>query len=136
MPPTRDTVTLPRAYAQQSLDAAKELGAALGANAEVVERAEAAILQARADREEFVQVLRDARDVVERATARLDAVPAHPPAHPEAPTTLWGVLGHMAATRHGAAVLSLLVAAVAADLFGLSILLGFDPSLVIPGGSP
>ena len=133
MPPKDSTVTLPRDYARQSLVAAKELGEALGANAEVVERAEATILQAQADRQEIIQALADARVAVERAVAKLDARETPPPVAPPAASA---VLGHWLTTKHGAVALSALVTATAAVLFGISLLLGFDPRLVLPGGSP
>lgn len=135
MPPSRsDTITLPRSYVKDTLAATRELGEALGAAAEVVERAEATILQAKVDRDEFVLVLRDTRDTLSRVVDRLDTLTPAPPPPPQAADPKVALV-EWARTKHGQAALSGFVLATAAVLAGISALLGYNPAPLF-GASP
>ena len=129
MPPARsDTVTLPRSYIKDTLAATRELGEALGAAAEVVERAEATILQAKADRDEFILVLRDTRDTLGKVVERLENLPLGAPPAPVLVADPKVVLAEWARTKHGQAALTGLALSVAAVLGGVSVLLGYNPA--------
>ena len=140
MPPRRpdEQVTLPRDVLDRSYTATTQVAEALGAATEVVERAEAALLQAQADRVQLTQTAMGLADQLERATRKLDAHPTLPP--PALPLAPGAALAHAVAgwapSPSGRTSLSFLAVAFAAFLAAIAGALGYDGPLPLPGSTP
>lgn len=140
MPPRRpdEQVTLPRDVLDRSYTATTQVAEALGAATEVVERAEAALLQAQADRVQLTQTAMGLADQLERATRKLDAHPTPPP--PSLPVTPGAAIAHAiagwASSKSGQISLSVLIGAVAALVAAVAGIIGYDGPLPLPGSTP
>ena len=140
MPPRRpdEQVTLPRDVLDRSYTATTQVAEALGAATEVVERAEAALLQAQADRVQLIQVAKGLSEALDRAIGKLDAHPTPPP--PSLPVTpgaaLTQAFAGWASSTAGRTSLSFLAVAFAALLAAIAGVLGYDGPLPLPGSTP